>query len=74
MTEIDIDSATNGRLDYAMAVAQGWFFDKNMWCRKPTSSELIERIMIIGDYYHPTTDQAQCGESSLVLLESAIAT
>jgi hypothetical protein len=60
MTEIHIDSATNGQLDYAVAVAMGWT-DNNDWS--------IPMFNCNGDFgldsipkqgWKPTTDQAQC--------------
>ena len=62
MTEIHIDKATNAQLDYAVAVAQGWFLtgkSKDYW---HNGNHVVYGLndSCIGASYKPTTNQAQC--------------
>jgi hypothetical protein len=56
MTEIRIEEATNAQLDYAVAVAQS-----EEWKAKNLNTDWRNNNFIFSDY-HPTTNQAQCGE------------
>jgi hypothetical protein len=56
MAKIHIDEATNEQLDYAAAVAQEWHKEGGNWCDRDCQFKGYV------DNYHPTTNQAQCGD------------